>query len=90
MFDAVRAKLFGDAEDPRERLRDIFGGDLPQSGQPPYPALMWAEEVRAQTPDSRSDSMKLTRALRQAEPRLTLRSATFLAQHTLGQAEDSE
>ncbi|PPF77681.1 hypothetical protein C5B96_15200 [Subtercola sp. Z020] len=74
------AKIFGDREDPRRRLQELFGGDLPESGQPPVPALQWAREVLGQ---STADPLVAVALLRRAEPRLTLRAATFLAQHAL-------
>lgn len=77
------AKLFGDKEDPRVRLRSVFGGEMPQSGQPPETALEWASRVLEGLPEERRDCVSVTRALRQEEPRLTLRSATFLADHAL-------
>lgn len=36
------AKIFGDKEDPRVRLQSVFGGEVPESGQPPRAALEWA------------------------------------------------
>lgn len=71
------ARFFGDREDPRRRLVDLFGGDLPEGGQPPAPALRWAATVSS--PDH--DEIVVIRDLRHAEPRLTLRAATFLARH---------
>lgn len=72
------AKIFGDREDPRRRLHELFGGDLPASGQPPEPALLWARDVLGQ---STADPIVAVALLRRAEPRLTLRAATFLAGH---------
>lgn len=77
------AKIFGDKEDPRVRLQSVFGGEMPESGQPPKVALEWARGVAERVPDGRRDLIFVTRALRQREPRLTLKSAMFLAKHTL-------
>lgn len=76
------AKIFGDREDPRRRLQDLFGGDVPESGQPPVPALDWARAQLAGADASEmSDVVGVTQRLRRAEPRLTLKAATFLATH---------
>ena len=76
------AKIFGDRADPRARLHALFGGARPAGGQPPEAALAWANETLARAGGgARSDVVTATRALRSAEPRLTLRAATFLATH---------
>lgn len=78
------AKIFGDREDPRVRLHALFGGAIPAGGQPPAPALAWARAVLGRRRHTPSDDVVTTvRILREAEPRLTLKSATFLARHTL-------
>lgn len=71
------ARFFGDREDPRARLVELFGGEMPAGGQPPEPALRWARAVSS--PDD--DEVVVVRDLRRAEPRLTLRTATYLARH---------
>lgn len=78
------AKVFGDREDPRRRLQSIFGGEVPSSGQPPAAALKWATDLLASThrTDAR-DVVLVVRELRGAEPRLTLKAATFLAEHVV-------
>ncbi|MBB3158375.1 hypothetical protein FHS07_002071 [Microbacterium proteolyticum] len=73
------ARFFGDREDPRERLVELFGGDVPAGGQPPEPALQWAAVVAS--PDH--GEVAVVRDLRRAEPRLTLVAATFLARHLM-------
>lgn len=79
------AKLFGDREDPRRRLQLIFGGTSPGGGQPPRAALEWAEKTVAMSgSDASPDVVRVVRDLRAAEPRLTLRAATFLAEHVVG------
>jgi len=80
------AKVFGDTEDPRVRLQSVFGGEMPASGQPPKAALEWAALVLEEVPDERRDTANVTRALRQKEPRLTLKSAIFLADHVLSRS----
>lgn len=71
------AKIFGDREDPRVRLVELFGGEVPVGGQPPEAALRWAQTVSS----ADHDEVVVVRDLRRAEPRLTLRAATFLARH---------
>lgn len=76
------AKLFGDREDPRVRLQALFGGSLPSGGQPPEPAVVWAQDVLSRNGSTEThDIVTKVRELRKAERRLTLKSATFLAQH---------
>ncbi len=71
------AKIFGDREDPRHRLVELFGGEVPEGGQPPETAMRWAAAVAS----PEHDEVVVVRDLRRAEPRLTLRAATFLARH---------
>ncbi|KAB1654827.1 hypothetical protein F8O01_13100 [Pseudoclavibacter chungangensis] len=75
------AVLFGDREDPRLRLQELFGGKLPDSGQPPAPALAWARRVLGCPNGAHvTDVAVATRLLREADPRLMLRPAVFLAE----------
>lgn len=77
------AKVMGDREDPRKRLQSLFGGGLPTGGQPPEPSLVWARKVLADAHGGATlDAVAATAYLRRAEPRLTLRAATFLAAHS--------
>lgn len=88
MQSTLAAKLFGDREDPRKRLQSLFGGDLSAAGQPPEPALVWARSMlRGTQADSPRDVVIATSQLREAEPRLTLKAATFLATHAIGWGE---
>ncbi|MDW4571634.1 hypothetical protein R8Z57_02460 [Microbacterium sp. M3] len=80
------AKIFGDRVDPRKRLQAVFGGTVPSSGQPPETALSWARGVLAGAPSAAGDVVGATRELRRAEPRLTLKAATFLARHAVSAA----
>jgi hypothetical protein len=76
--------ILGDREDPRARLRAVFGGPTATSGQPPTAALEWAERTLARADPAReAEPVAATRLLRRAEPRLTLRSAAFLAEHAV-------
>jgi len=78
------AKIFGDREDPRKRLQVLFGGTVPIGGQPPVPALVWARDILRRDITAAHDTLAATRCLREAEPRLTLRAAAFLATHVTG------
>lgn len=75
------AKIFGDKEDPRVRLQVLLGGTPPSGGQPPESALLWATDVLRRTGNTTADVMTQVRDLRDADPRLTLKAATFLARH---------
>jgi hypothetical protein len=78
------AKIFGDREDPRKRLQALFGGEMPAGGQPPRASLDWAvAELQRTEMSAGRDVVAATRYLRRAEPRLTLRAATFLATHAI-------
>ncbi|OUE18236.1 hypothetical protein BFL36_14710 [Clavibacter michiganensis] len=78
------AMILGDREDPRARLHAVFGGPAATSGQPPAAALEWAERTLAEVdPTREAEAVAATRLLRRAEPRLTLRSAAFLAEHAV-------
>jgi hypothetical protein len=81
------AKVFGDREDPRRRLQAIFGGEVPTSAQPPAAALTWARDILARTSQTADRDVALVVGeLRQAEPRLTLKAATFLAEHLVARS----
>ena len=76
------ARVIGGTEDPRVRLRALFGGALPSRGQPAQPAVVWAHEVLSRGGFSNSgEVVTKVRELRKADRRLTLKSATFLAHH---------
>lgn len=77
------AKIVGDREDPRRRLQVLFGGAVPISGQPPTPALIWARGILPLQDEPALDMVAAIKYLRDAEPRLTLRAATFLASHAM-------
>lgn len=84
------AKIFGDREDPRKRLQSLFGGALPASGRPPEPALIWAlEMLQGAQVQSSGDVMGATKRLREGEPRLTLKAASFLATHAISRGKPS-
>lgn len=75
------AKFFGDRVDPRIRLQRIFGGAV-TGGAPPAPALDWAQALLVDVSGDGAEVRAVAR-LRQAEPRLTLRAASYLAAHAL-------
>ncbi len=68
--------LFGDNRDPRVELGEIFGVGVPDSGEVQPEALAWAHTV---VDPENSNEVKAIRDLRRAEPRLGLKSATYLA-----------
>ena len=65
MHSERAAKFFGDREDPRRRLVELFGGTMPEGGQPPESALQWAAAVSS--PDHDEVAVVLSR---QAVPAL--------------------
>ena len=73
------AKVFGDRVDPRIRLQRIFGGEV-TAGSPPAPAVEWARPLLADLTDDDAE-VRAIAMLRGAEPRLTLRAASYLAAH---------
>ena len=77
MQSSLSARIFGDREDPRARLQALFGGTVPKGGKPPEAALHWARSVLT----APTDTVTAVRQLRRAEPLLTLKAATFLAEH---------
>lgn len=83
------ANVFGDHEDPRKRLHVLFGGTMPSGGQPPETALNWALDVLGRDGALTQSVVGSTRLLRRAEPRLTLKAATFLATHATAGARSS-
>ncbi|MBX0301994.1 hypothetical protein K2F54_18695 [Cryobacterium sp. 1639] len=75
------AKIFGDKVDPRVRLVALFGGEVPEGGQPPAPALAWARGVLRDSPSE--SNVAAISILRRAKPEMTLKTATFLAAHAI-------
>jgi hypothetical protein len=78
------ALLLGNREDPRKHLVEVFGGEVPQSGQPPASALAWADDL-LDSPEGRrvKDEIAAARLFRSTQPRLLLGPALFLAKHAL-------
>ncbi len=72
--------LFGDNRDPRVELGEIFGVGVPQSGNIQPEALAWARTIVDPT---NSNEVQAIRDLRRTEPRLGLKSATYLARRLL-------
>lgn len=68
--------VFGDDADPRIELRELFS----QEGADPLIAARdWALEVLSQAGVEPGDQLRAIKALRAAEPRLSLKPATYLA-----------
>lgn len=79
MQSELMGKIFGDKEDPRRRLQEIFGSDSPSAGPPPA-AREWAATVLAQAGiDPATAELAAIKCLRDAQPRLTLKAAVYLA-----------
>lgn len=76
----IRELLLGDRRDPRRVLDDLLGGTS-TSGSPSDEARSWAHAHLARAGiDPAKDPMQAVRLLRQREPRLPLRPATYLVQ----------
>jgi hypothetical protein len=61
--------IAGDRDDPRAELDALF----------PQGAIAWGREVIDSAGVDPADLLRVTRTLRDAEPRLSLRPATWLA-----------
>src|SRR5262249_49052393 len=73
--------LLGDQEDPRRRLEELFG-EPTTSGLPQQVARQWAVDVLERGGvDPRRQQILAIRLLRKAEPRLTLKTAVYLARN---------
>lgn len=74
--------LFGDSRDPREELAEIFDVPVPKHAGVQPEALAWARTV---IDPAATDEVAAIAALRDAEPRLGLKSATYLVQRVYAQ-----
>lgn len=68
-------QLFGDHRDPREELATIFDAAIPASGDAQPEALEWA---RSRIDTGAMSQLEAIKVLREAEPRLGLKTATYL------------
>lgn len=73
--------LWGDRADPRDELRELFPSDERGSLAG---ARQWASEVVAAAGVSTDDELRVIKVLRDAEPRLSLKPARFLATQVAG------
>lgn len=71
---SVRRAVFGDHREPTEELTEIFGGPSAEQA-----AVTWGTGVLLDAGVPVEDQLRAIRALRQAEPRLGLKAATYLA-----------
>lgn len=79
MQSVLWSKIFGDRVDPQLRLEKIFGGTSTDSGPPPA-ARAWAVETLDRAGiDPVLEEITAIECLLDAEPRLSLRPAAFLA-----------
>jgi hypothetical protein len=75
MQSRINAKIFGDKEDPRRRIEELFG----ESADPQKTALTWAADtLREAGVDPLSSEAAVIACLRKAEPKLTLKTASYL------------
>lgn len=71
---SVRRAVLGDHRDPAEELTEIFGGPSPEQA-----AVTWGTGVLVDAGVPAEDPLRAIGALRRAEPRLGLRTATYIA-----------
>jgi hypothetical protein len=71
-------QIFGDQRDPREELSTIFDVPVPNSGDIQPEPLLWAKARLSEA--NIQDPVAAIRELRRAEPRLSLKTATYLAE----------
>lgn len=76
----LKKLILGDHDDPRQQLEALFGGHS-ESGTPSREALAWGRDVVARAGVDPSDQVASVKAMREAEPRLDLKPATYLAAH---------
>jgi len=75
MQSPILAKIFGDKEDPRRRLAELF----PDAPNPEKYALAWAgDTLQAARIDPVASEIEAIRCLREAQPNLTLKTARYL------------
>ncbi|WP_179560959.1 hypothetical protein [Microbacterium sp. AK009] len=68
--------LWGDRDDPRRELAELFPGE---GEAVTVRARAWARGVIAEAGVAASDELRVIRTLRDAEPRLSLKPARYLA-----------
>ncbi|AZZ56759.1 hypothetical protein [Rathayibacter iranicus] len=71
--------LLGDHADPAEELMAIFGGEAATAAAAVASAVEWGRRLLAQRGIEPQMQVAAIRAFRQAEPRLSLKPATYLA-----------
>lgn len=79
---SMNRALFGDHRDPAQELVEIFGSRAPERSPDPGAvdqAVSWGRGVLAEAGVPAENQVSAIAALRKAEPRLGLKSATYLA-----------
>ena len=80
-MSSLARQLFGDRRDPREELATIFDVPVPDGGDIPREPLLWARARLAEA--NIEDPVAAIHELRKSEPRLSLKTATYLAERAL-------
>jgi hypothetical protein len=76
-MSSLTRTLLGDQRDPREELSAIFDVPMPNGGDIQPEPLAWAKARLSEA--NVQDPLAAIKELREAEPRLSLKTATYLA-----------
>lgn len=79
-MSTLKNLLIGDRRDPREELAEIFHTEVPRSADAPPAAIDWARTTLTAASIDTTSVVAAIAALRKAEPKLGLKSATYLAE----------
>lgn len=85
-MERMQRLVFGNNRDPREDLAEIFGEPVPEGGDVQRRALDWARLTLAESQkvkDPEKEPVRAVRALRDAEPRLSLTAAKYLMERVV-------
>jgi hypothetical protein len=83
-MSSLNRSAFGDHRDPSDELLDIFGQDADEHPAAVDRAVTWGRGVLAEADVSPRSQVSAIAALRRSEPRLGLKSATYLAELLAG------
>lgn len=76
---SINHALFGDHRDPDGQLTELFGHPAAESAAAVHQAVAWGRGALGEAGVSAEDQVTAVAVLRKAEPRLGLKTATYLA-----------